>query len=80
VLVPYPHAWRYQRVNADWLVGRGAAVQLDDRQLPGELLPTLRRLLQDRAGLRRMAERMRALARPDATTRLAAELRRLAGR
>jgi UDP-N-acetylglucosamine:LPS N-acetylglucosamine transferase len=55
-------------------------VQLDDGQLPGELLPTLRRLLQDRAGLRRMAERMRALARPDATTRLAAELRALAGR
>jgi UDP-N-acetylglucosamine--N-acetylmuramyl-(pentapeptide) pyrophosphoryl-undecaprenol N-acetylglucosamine transferase len=80
VLVPYPHAWRYQRVNADWLVGRGAAVQLDEGQLPGKLLPTLRRLLQDRAGLRCMAERMRALARPDAATRLAAELRRLAGR
>jgi UDP-N-acetylglucosamine--N-acetylmuramyl-(pentapeptide) pyrophosphoryl-undecaprenol N-acetylglucosamine transferase len=80
VLVPYPHAWRYQRVNADWLGGRGAAVQLDDEQLPEKLLPTLRRLLQDRAGLRRMADRMRALARPDAATRLAAELRRLAER
>jgi len=80
VLVPYPHAWRYQRVNADWLVGRGAAVRLDDEQLPGELLPTLRRLLKDRGRLSDMRERMRALARPDAATRLAAELCALAER
>ena len=77
VLVPYPHAWRYQRVNADWLAGRGAAVRLDDGRLPEELLPTLRRLLDDRAGLKAMAQRMRVLARPDAAERLAAELRAL---
>jgi UDP-N-acetylglucosamine--N-acetylmuramyl-(pentapeptide) pyrophosphoryl-undecaprenol N-acetylglucosamine transferase len=80
VLVPYPHAWRYQRVNADWLVERRAAVRLDDERLAGELLPTLRRLLGDPARLGDMAERMRALARPDAAMRLAAELRTLAGR
>jgi undecaprenyldiphospho-muramoylpentapeptide beta-N-acetylglucosaminyltransferase len=80
VLVPYPHAWRYQRVNADWLVGRGAAVRLNDERLADELLPMLRRLLDDRASLTDMAERMRALARPDAATRLAAQLQALAGR
>jgi UDP-N-acetylglucosamine--N-acetylmuramyl-(pentapeptide) pyrophosphoryl-undecaprenol N-acetylglucosamine transferase len=80
VLVPYPHAWRYQRVNADWLVGRGAAVQLDDEQLPEELLPALRQLLKDRARLSDMRERIQALARPDAATRLAAELCALAER
>jgi len=78
VLVPYPHAWRYQRVNADWLAGRGAAVRLDDERLPEELLPTLRRLLGDRASLGEMRERMGALARPDAAARLAAELQSLA--
>jgi len=78
VLVPYPHAWRYQRVNADWLAGRGAAVRLDDERLPEELLPTLRRLLGDRARLGEMRERMGALARPDAAARLAAELQSLA--
>ena len=77
VLVPYPHAWRYQRVNAEWLAGRGAAVQLDDERLGEELLPVLRRLLGDRARLRDMAEQMRALARPDAAARLAEELRKL---
>ena len=80
VLVPYPHAWRYQRVNAEWLAGRGAAVQLDDERLPEELLPTVRRLLDDRPELAEMAERMRALARPNAAARLAEELGSLARR
>jgi len=78
VLVPYPHAWRYQRVNAEWLVERGAAVQLDDERLPGELLPTVRQLLSDRAALVEMSERMQELARSDAAARLAGELLALA--
>jgi UDP-N-acetylglucosamine--N-acetylmuramyl-(pentapeptide) pyrophosphoryl-undecaprenol N-acetylglucosamine transferase len=78
VLVPYPHAWRYQRVNAGWLAGRGAAVQLDDERLSDELLPTVRRLLGDRVVLMEMSERMQALARPDAAARLAGELLALA--
>jgi len=78
VLVPYPHAWRYQRVNADWMVGRGAAVCLDDGRLPEQLLPALRELFGDQDRLRGMAGRMRALARPDAAARLAVELWALA--
>ncbi len=78
VLVPYPHAWRYQRVNAGWLAGRGAAVQMDDERLSEELLPTVRRLLSDRPARTEMAERMRALARPHAAARLADELLALA--
>ncbi len=78
VLVPYPHAWRYQRVNAEWLAGQGAALRLEDEHLPDALLPTVRQLLCDRAALARMSERMRALARPDASARLAGELLTLA--
>jgi len=77
VLVPYPHAWRYQRVNAEWLVKRGAAIALENGRLSEELLPTVRRLLSDRVALAEMAERMRALARPDAAARLAKELQAL---
>ncbi len=80
VLVPYPYAWRYQRVNAEWLTGRGAAVYLDDGRLPDELLPTVSRLLSDRAALEEMADRMQALARSDAAARLASELWALARR
>ncbi|MFL7793050.1 MAG: glycosyltransferase, partial [Anaerolineae bacterium] len=74
VLVPYPHAWEYQRVNADWLAERGAAVRLQEERLSEELLPTLRRLLGEREVRAAMAEHMQALARPDAAARLAGEL------
>jgi UDP-N-acetylglucosamine--N-acetylmuramyl-(pentapeptide) pyrophosphoryl-undecaprenol N-acetylglucosamine transferase len=79
VLVPYPYAWRYQRVNADWLVQRGAAARLEDDRLGDDLLPTIRALLQNRPALSEMAERMASLARPDASARLAATLCALAG-
>ncbi len=78
VLVPYPHAWEYQRVNADWLVERGAAIRLDEERLNEELLPTLRCLLGEHQARAAMAERMQALARPDAAARLAGELMALA--
>jgi UDP-N-acetylglucosamine--N-acetylmuramyl-(pentapeptide) pyrophosphoryl-undecaprenol N-acetylglucosamine transferase len=74
VLVPYPHAWRYQRVNAEWLTERGAAVTMRDERLARELLSTLRQLLMDHDQLAEMAERARALSRPEAAARLADNL------
>jgi UDP-N-acetylglucosamine--N-acetylmuramyl-(pentapeptide) pyrophosphoryl-undecaprenol N-acetylglucosamine transferase len=74
VLVPYPHAWRYQRVNAEWLTKRGAAVMLRDDRLAGDLLSTLRQLLMDRDRLAQMEEQAQALSRPDAAARLAENL------
>ena len=38
VLVPYPHAWRYQKVNADYLSRRGAAIILEDHRLNEDLI------------------------------------------
>jgi UDP-N-acetylglucosamine--N-acetylmuramyl-(pentapeptide) pyrophosphoryl-undecaprenol N-acetylglucosamine transferase len=74
ILVPYPHAWRYQRVNADWLVGQGAAICIDDERLREELGTTVLGLLSDRRRLAAMATRMGALARPDAARHLATQL------
>lgn len=71
VLVPYPHAWRYQKVNADYLVDRGAAVRLDDGRLSQDLLPTVLSLLDDGARLQSMSEAARALDVPDAAGNLA---------
>lgn len=74
VLVPYPHAWRYQRVNAEWLTEGGAAVMVRDEDLQDTLLPTLQRLLTNEGQLERMGDRARELSRPDAASRLAETL------
>jgi len=78
ILVPYPHAWRYQRTNAEWLVKRQAAQLLDDDELSGRLLPTVIEVFKDKELLIAMREKMTALAQPDAATRLAEELLALA--
>ncbi len=78
ILVPYPHAWRYQKVNADYLVARGAALRLEDETLDKKLLPTLRELLANRVQLAQMQASARQLAR-DGAAALAAELLTLAG-
>jgi UDP-N-acetylglucosamine--N-acetylmuramyl-(pentapeptide) pyrophosphoryl-undecaprenol N-acetylglucosamine transferase len=78
VLVPYPYAWRYQKVNADYLVSRGAAVRLDDERLASELAPTVRGLLDDPARLAQMRAAARSAARPGAAARIGEALAALA--
>ena len=71
VLVPYPYAWRYQRVNADYLAQRGAAEVLENDQLAAELVPTVQRLLADPTHLEQMRQAMKAQARPQSAELLA---------
>ncbi len=71
ILVPYPHAWRYQKVNADYLVKRGMAIRLDDERLAEELLPVVTGLLFDDERLAVMAASAGALDVPDAPGKLA---------
>ncbi len=80
VLVPYPFAWRYQKVNADYLVEAGAAVRLDDEKMASQLLPTLQQLLGDPEALGQMRTAMQALDRPGAARRVADLLVSLAGK
>lgn len=79
VLAPYPYAWRYQKVNADYLVARGAAVRVNDEELSVKLKATVRDLLKDEARLSRMRQAAAAAAQPDAARRIAQELVTLAG-
>jgi undecaprenyldiphospho-muramoylpentapeptide beta-N-acetylglucosaminyltransferase len=79
ILVPYPYAWRYQKVNADYLADRGAAVRMDDQDMAQKLLPTIRSLLADSEHLAQMRACAAALAQPNAARLLAQELARLAG-
>ena len=78
VLVPYPYSGQHQRLNADFMVRHGAAVCIDNADLPEQLKPTVLRLLSEEGTLVQMSERARALARPDAAQELAAALVRLA--
>jgi UDP-N-acetylglucosamine--N-acetylmuramyl-(pentapeptide) pyrophosphoryl-undecaprenol N-acetylglucosamine transferase len=77
VLIPYPHAWRYQKVNADYLAERGAALALNDADMPRDLLPTIRQLFGDPARLAGMRAAASSLAQPDGARRVAQELVRL---
>jgi UDP-N-acetylglucosamine:LPS N-acetylglucosamine transferase len=71
ILVPYPHAWRYQRVNAEYLVGRGAAVLLNDADLGGGLTPLVRSLIADPSQRLGMGIAMQKLAHPEAARSIA---------
>ncbi|HSB67071.1 MAG TPA: UDP-N-acetylglucosamine--N-acetylmuramyl-(pentapeptide) pyrophosphoryl-undecaprenol N-acetylglucosamine transferase [Anaerolineales bacterium] len=71
ILVPYPYAWRYQRVNASYLVKRGAAEIIEDAQLAEQLLPRVRGLMADQEKRDKMSTAMQSLAKPEAATRIA---------
>ncbi len=79
MLVPYPYAWRYQKVNADYLAQRGAAVVVEDQHLSRQLLPTIRSLIGDTSRLEGMRRNMQSLSRPQAAKDIANLLRELTG-
>lgn len=78
VLVPYPHAWRYQKTNAEFLASRGAAVILEDAALDIALRQTLLGLKAEPARLEAMRRAAAGLARSDAADNIAREFLALA--
>lgn len=78
ILVPYPHAWRYQKVNADYLVSHGAAILLEDGRLKEDLPRVIQTLVGEPAKRERMRTSMQALARPQAAHQIAKHLAELA--
>jgi UDP-N-acetylglucosamine--N-acetylmuramyl-(pentapeptide) pyrophosphoryl-undecaprenol N-acetylglucosamine transferase len=79
ILIPYPFAWRYQKVNADYLASRGAAIVLDDSRLKDNLLTLVQTLLKEPAKLKAMRTAMQSLARPQAARHIASQILELAG-
>lgn len=71
ILVPYPHAWRYQEVNARYLEENGAAVVLQDDELNNKLLATIQDLIMDLDRRKRMGQTMTKLANPHAAENIA---------
>ena len=79
ILVPYPFAWRYQKVNADYLVNKGAAIMIENSNLHADLLSTLQKLLSDPQRMQSMSQNLSSLAHPDAAARIAEQVMALAG-
>lgn len=77
ILVPYPHAWRYQKVNADYLVSRGAALRLNDEEMGQKLLPTIQTLLRQPTRLSQMATAAQQLDQPQAAQKIGQALQGL---
>jgi len=71
ILVPYPYAWRYQKVNADYLVGKGAGIRLNDEDMDAQLYDTIKAVIMDANRLSEMQANATALANPDGAKRLA---------
>ena len=79
ILVPYPHAGDHQRHNARPYAEGGAAVVVSDEECVGERIEReVAAILGDVPRWRRMAERSRAMGRPDAADRVIAVLREVA--
>ena len=77
VLVPYPYAWRYQRVNAMYLEHRNAAVVLDDAtlgQAEGGLIDTILGLSQNSDKLAQMSAAMKSIQTSEGARNIAALL------
>jgi len=71
ILVPYPHAWQYQKVNADYLASNGAAIVLDDSDLPEKLAPLIKSLMGDPDRLKEMKTAMQSLVSRDSARSIA---------
>jgi undecaprenyldiphospho-muramoylpentapeptide beta-N-acetylglucosaminyltransferase len=79
ILVPYPYAWRYQKVNADALTSHGAALMIEDSKLKSGLYLTIEKLLENPEKLDAMRTAMESLRSPNAAENIAAQILKLAG-
>ena len=71
ILVPYPHAWRYQTQNAEYLQENGGVVILEDANLKDQLESKVRSIMSSPEQLDLMRNAMKALSMPDAAQQIA---------
>ncbi len=79
ILVPYPYAWRYQKVNADYLAQHRAAIIVKDELLQDQLLVLIKDLFENPSKRQAMHNRMKSLAHAQAAQAIAAQLLELGG-
>ena len=75
ILIPYPFAMSHQVENARVFSGKGAAIQIDEKDLSPDLVrDRIMSLLKDRGSLDRMALSAKGLSMPDSSYALAEEI------
>ena len=81
ILVPYPFAADdHQRVNAEYLSEKGAALVFDEKYLTGrQLCETIIELFHNPARLQQMAEAAKSAARPEAAKIIVDEMMKIMG-
>lgn len=80
ILVPYPFAWRYQQVNAEYMVKHGAAIIVDDKNLENELPNFVRSIFNDKKRMETMRNAVKNLARSQAATAIGDLIMETAGK
>lgn len=78
ILIPYPYAWRYQKVNADYLVEHGAALLIEDHMIDQELIPGIESIMNNKDIYKKMHLSMKALSKPDAAYSIALMVEQMA--
>jgi len=66
IVVPYPYAWRYQKINAQYLVDHNAAIMLPDEEMDDRLLNEIIHCLAQPHIIDEMSSAMHSLSKPDA--------------
>jgi len=80
ILVPYPFAMSHQAENAKVFSVKGAAIQIDEAQMSGDVMRArIEELLDNKAVLDEMSRKARSLSVPGSSHNLAAEILSAAG-
>jgi UDP-N-acetylglucosamine--N-acetylmuramyl-(pentapeptide) pyrophosphoryl-undecaprenol N-acetylglucosamine transferase len=74
ILVPYPHAWRYQRTNAEYLESQGAAVVLPDETLSESMAAEVLALMGNKPRRKEMRRVLEKINRKNSALKLAGEV------
>lgn len=70
IVVPYPYAWRYQKINAQYLVDHHAAIMLPDEEMDKRLLNEINHCLSKPHSIDEMRLAMQSLSIPDAAQKI----------
>jgi UDP-N-acetylglucosamine--N-acetylmuramyl-(pentapeptide) pyrophosphoryl-undecaprenol N-acetylglucosamine transferase len=74
ILAPYPHAWRYQKTNAEFLESQGAAVVLPDETLSEKMAAEVLALMQDKPRRKEMRDVLEKINQKNSALKLAGEV------